>query len=207
MEKVDFKKKLKHLYNTSAKEVSLVDVPEMNFVMIEGSGDPNTAQEYQEAIQVLYSLSYAIKFMIKKNQEIDYGVMPLEGLWWTDDMSQFSVTNKDIWRWTAMIMQPEYVNPTIYQDACLQVERKKKLSGIKKARFQSFHEGKAVQIMHVGPFSTEGPTIEQLHVYGRDHGYNFDGLTQKHHEIYLNDFRKTSPDKLKTIIRQPINIA
>ncbi|UCC17654.1 MAG: GyrI-like domain-containing protein [Dehalococcoidales bacterium] len=206
MEKVDFKKKLKHLYNPSSKEVGLVDIPEMNFVMIDGSGDPNTAQEYQEAIEVLFSLSYAIKFLIKKNQEIDYGVMPLEGLWWTDDMSQFSIANKDIWRWTAMIMQPEYVTPVLFQDACLQVEKKKKLSGISKARFQSFDEGNAVQIMHIGPYSAEGPTIEQLHIYARDHEYTFDGLTQKHHEIYLNDYRKTSPEKLKTIIRQPVNI-
>jgi len=204
MEKVDFKKKLKDLYNPSTKEVSLVDVPEMNFVMIDGSGDPNTAQEYQEAIEVLYSISYAIKFMIKKNQEIDYGVMPLEGLWWTDDMSQFSIDNKDIWKWTAMIMQPEFVTPVLFQDACLQVERKKKKLKISKTRFQSIHEGKSAQIMHIGPFSDEGPTIQKIHSFVKEQGYTFDGLLQKHHEIYLNDFRKTAPDKMKTIIRQSV---
>ena len=206
MEKLDFKKKLKHLYNPSAKEVCLVDVPEMNFVIFDGSGDPNIAQEYQEAIEIIYSLSYTIKFLIKKIHEIDYGVMPLEGLWWTDDMSLFSTDNKDIWKWTVMIMQPECVTPVVFQDACLQVESKKKRSGITRARFQSFQEGNAIQIMHIGPFSTEGPTLENIHEFARNKRYTFDDLLQKHHEIYLSDYRKTSPDKLKTIIRQPVNI-
>ncbi|MFC1968622.1 GyrI-like domain-containing protein [Chloroflexota bacterium] len=204
MEKVDFKKKLKHLYNPSLKEISLVDVPQMNFVMIDGSGDPNKAQEYQEAIEALYSISYAIKFVIKKEQEIDYGVMPLEGLWWTDNMSLFTTTNKDIWKWIAMIMQPEYVTPVLFDIALRQVEKKKSLSALSRARFQSFHEGQSAQIMYIGPFSAEGPTIERIHEFAKEHDYTFDGLLQKHHEIYLSDFRKTAPDKLKTIIRQPL---
>jgi len=204
MEKVDFKKKLEHLYNPSVKEISLVDVPKMNFVMIDGSGDPNKAQEYQEAIEVLYSISYAIKFTVKREREIDYGVMPLEGLWWTDNMSQFSINNKDIWKWTAMIMQPEYVTPTLFENALRQVVKKKTLPGISKARFQSFYEGESVQIMYIGPFSDEGPTIEKIHRFAQEQGYTFDGLLQKHHEIYLSDFRRTAPEKLKTIIRQPV---
>jgi hypothetical protein len=206
MEKVDYKKKLKHLYNPSASEISLVDVPQMNFVMVDGSGDPNTAREYQEAIEALYSISYAIKFMVKKEQEIDYGVMPLEGLWWTDNMSLFTTDNKDIWKWTAMIMQPEYVSPALFDSALRQVEKKKSLQALSKARFQSFHEGRAAQIMHIGPFSAEGPTIARIHEFIREQVYSFDGLLQKHHEIYLSDFRKTAPDKLKTIIRQPVQI-
>jgi hypothetical protein len=203
MEKVDIKKKLKHLYDPSAKEISFVNVPQMNFVMIDGSGDPNKAKEYQEAIEALYSISYTIKFTIKKEQEIDYGVMPLESLWWADDMSLFT-TNKDIWKWTAMIMQPEYVTRAVFDIALREVEKKKRLPALSKARFQSFHEGRSAQIMYFGPYSAEGSTIAMIHKFIKEHGYAFDGLLQKHHEIYLSDPRRTAPDKLKTIIRQPV---
>ncbi len=204
MKKVDLKKELKHLYNPSIKEVILVDVPPMNFVMIDGSGDPNKAQEYQDAIEVLYSMSYAIKFAVRKDQGIDYGVMPLEGLWWTDNMALFTTTNKDIWKWTAMIMQPKYVTHALFEIALQQVEKKKSLPALSRAMFRSFDEGQSAQIMHIGPFSAEGPTIEKIHEFIKEHGYTFDGLIQKHHEIYLSDFRKTASDKLKTVIRQPI---
>jgi hypothetical protein len=202
--KVDFKKELKNLYQPSTKVVEMVDVPRMNFVMIDGAGDPNKAQEYQEAIEALYSLSYALKFMIRKEREIDYGVMPLEGLWWTDDMSLFTTGNKDIWKWTAMIMQPENVTQALFDLAQKQVEKKKELPALPKARFQSFQEGLSAQIMYTGPFSGEAPTLKRVHEFIHDRGYTFDGVQQKHHEIYLNDFRKTAPEKLKTILRQPV---
>ncbi|MFC1962733.1 GyrI-like domain-containing protein [Chloroflexota bacterium] len=204
MEKVDFKKELKHLYNSSVKEIIFVDVPQMNFVMIDGSGDPNIAQEYRDAIEVLYSISYTIKFSVRKEQEIDYGVMPLEGLWWTDDMSLFSTDNKAIWKWTAMIMQPECVTPNLFNIAVQQVEKKKGLPVLSKTRFQSFNEGQSAQTMFIGPYSAEGPTIKRIHDFIKEHGDTFDGLIQKHHEIYLSDPRRTAPDKLKTIIRQSI---
>ena len=204
MTKVDLKKELKHLYNPSVKEINLVDVPPMNFVMIDGSGDPNTAQEYRDAIEVLYSISYTIKFTVRKDQGIDYGVMPLEGLWWADDMSLFSSDNKDIWKWTAMIMQPEYVTQDLFKITLQQVEKKKDLPALSRARLQSFHEGQSAQIMFIGPYSAEGPTIETIHKYIKNLGLSFDGLIQKHHEIYLSDPRRTAPEKLKTIIRQPI---
>ncbi len=203
MEKVDIKRKLKHLYNPSAKEICFVDVHQMNFVMIDGSGDPNKAKEYQEAIEALYSISYTIKFAVKKEQEIDYGVMPLEGLWWANDMSLFT-TNKDIWKWTAMIMQPEYVTRTLFGIALRDVEKKKNLPALSRAKFQSFHEGRSAQKMYFGPYSAEGSTIEMIHKFIKEQDYAFDGLLQKHHEIYLSDPRRTAPDKLKTIIRQPI---
>ncbi len=206
MEKVDLKKALKHLYNPSANEVSLVDVPPMNFVMIDGSGDPNKAQEYQDAIEALYAISYAIKFSVKKDRGIDYGVMPLEGLWWTDNMSIFATNNKDIWKWTAMIMQPEYVTPAIFKATLQLVEKKKNLPALSRARFRNFNEGKSAQIMYVGLFSDEEPTVEKIHEFIKERGYTFDGLAQKHHEIYLSDFRKTAPEKLKTIIRQPVRL-
>jgi hypothetical protein len=202
LDKIDLKKELKQLYNPPGAKFSLVDVPAMNFIMIDGAGDPNTSQEYQEAIESLYSISYTLKFMVKKEQLIDYGVMPLEGLWWTNDMARFSPNNKDIWKWTAMIMQPEWVSEELYRRALEQAGKKKNLPALSKARFQSFHEGLSVQIMYTGPFSDEGPTIEKMHSYIKDNGYVFAGAVQKHHEIYLSDFRRTSPAKLKTVIRQ-----
>jgi hypothetical protein len=202
--KTDLKKEMKQLYNPPIDKISVVDVPAMNFVMIDGTGDPNKSQEYQEAIESLYSISYAIKFLVKKGKSIDYSVMPLEGLWWTDDMTHFTLNNKEIWKWTSMIMQPEYVSEEVFKRALEQVEKKRGLPSLSWARFQSFHEGLAAQIMYVGPFAEEGPSIEKLHNYIRDNGYVFDGITRKHHEIYLSDFRRTAPEKLKTVVRQPM---
>lgn len=202
MVKIDFKKELKHLYRSSAKEVALVDVPEMNFLMIDGRGDPNTAQEYQEALEALYAVSYALKFMVKKSEAaIDYVVMPLEGLWWTEDMTEFSMDDKDMWKWTAMIMQPEYVTRAFVDEALPEVEEKKNPPALSKTRFESYHEGLAVQIMHIGSYSEEAPTIEKLHAFAREKGHQLRG---KHHEIYLSDPRRTAPDRLKTVIRQPV---
>ncbi len=202
MKKIDFKKELKHLYKPSAKEVAIIDVPEMNFLMIDGVGDPNTAQEYKDAVEALYAVSYALKFMIKKGEKaIDYGVMPLEGFWWVDDMTQFSMNNKDIWKWTAMIMQPEYVTEDLFNKALEQVEKKKNPPALSKIRFGSFHEGLAAQIMHIGSYSEEGPTIKKLHNIIKENGYK---LRDKHHEIYLSDPRRSAPEKMKTVIRQPI---
>lgn len=204
MTKIDLKKELKQLYNPPTATISVVDVSAMNFIMIDGTGDPNKSQEYQDAVELLYSISYTIKFMVKKEKSIDYGVMPLEGLWWTDDITQFTTNNKDIWKWTSMIMQPKYVSEELFIRAVEQVEKKKRLPSLSRARFQAFHEGLSVQTMYIGPFADEGPTIEKLHDYIRDNGYVFDGSVRKHHEIYLSDFRKTAPEKLKTIIRQPV---
>jgi hypothetical protein len=205
MKKIDFKKELKLLYSASAKEPSIVDVPEMSFLMIDGEGDPNTAKAYSDAIEALYAVAYTLKFMIKKGQTaIDYGVMPLEGLWWTDDMSRFSTDNKDIWKWTAMIMQPEFVTEELFQEASREVKKKKDPPALPKMRLEDFHEGLSAQIMHIGPYSAEGPTIEKLHKFIGEQHYKFEGTTQKHHEIYLGDPRRSAPEKLKTIIRQPI---
>ncbi len=202
MKKIDYKKELKHLYKPSPKSVEVVDVPEMNFLMIDGQGDPNTSKEYSDAIEALYSVSYALKFMVKKGGlEIDYGVMPLEGLWWVDDMSQFSIDNKTDWIWTAMIMQPEYVTQDLVLDACEQVEKKKNPVALSQIRFEPFSEGSAAQTMHLGPFSEEGPTVERVHEFIRENKCSSIG---KHHEIYLSDIRKVDPERWKTIIRQPI---
>lgn len=201
MKKIDFKKELKHLYKPSVKSVGRVTVPGMNFLMIDGQGDPNTSQEFPDAVEALYSVSYALKFMVKKgDMATDYGVMPLEGLWWSDDMSTFSVDCKEAWKWTLMIMQPEFISQTMVEDAIKQVRAKKNPVSLSQLRFALFEEGEAAQIMHVGPFSEEGPTIEKVHAFIEEGGKVRRG---KHHEIYLSDIRRADPAKWKTVIRQP----
>ena len=202
MEKINYKKELRHLYQPSAKEVEVIDVPQMNFLMIEGEGDPNTSKAFQDAVEALYSLAYTLKFMVKKGAVgIDYGVMPLEGLWWVDDMTQFSIEKKNEWKWTLMIMQPEVVTKELFKEAVKEVRKKKNPVALTNIRFESFSEGKAAQILYIGPFFEEGPTIERIHTFIAENGYVLSG---KHHEIYLSDMRKTAPEKLKTIIRQPM---
>jgi hypothetical protein len=202
MEKIDYKKELSVLYKASAKTPHVVDVPQMNFFMIDGQGDPNNSQDFTDAIEALYSLSYTLKFTIKKGPTaVDYGVPPLEGLWWADDMSVFASGAKDEWKWTLMIMQPEFVTPDLVDDAIEQVRAKKDPAALSKVRFKEFCEGPGAQILHVGPYSEEGPTIEKLHAFIQDSGHE---LTGKHHEIYLGDPRRAAPEKLRTIIRQPM---
>ena len=201
MKKIDFKKELKHLYKPSAKSVGRVTVPGMNFLMIDGQGDPNTSQEFQDAVEALYPVAYTLKFMVKKgDMAIDYGVMPLEGLWWSDDMSAFSANRKEAWKWTLMIMQPEFITLAMFEEAIEQVRLKKNPVSLSQLRFESFEEGEAAQIMHIGPFSDEGPTIEKVHAFIESSGKE---RRSKHHEIYLSDTRKADPAKWKTVIRQP----
>lgn len=200
MEKMDFKKTLKHLYQPSAKEIVRVDVPAMNFLMVDGMGDPNTSQAFADAVEVLFSLSYTLKFMIKKGPSaMDYGVLPLEGLWWADDMSAFTDGDKSRWKWTSMIMQPDFVTEEMVGLAVAGVKRKKRLPALSRVRFESFSEGVCAQIMHIGPFSEEGPTIKRVHQFIESCGCK---PTGKHHEIYLSDIRKADPAKWKTVIRQ-----
>lgn len=202
MGKIDFKKEFKELYNPTSKEVQIVTVPKLNYLMIDGSGDPNTSQEYKDAIEALFSVSYALKFMIKKEiSGVDYGVMPLEGLWWTDNIEEFSMENKGIWKWTSLIMQPDFIEKDLVDRAIEEVKKKKKLASISKVRFKSITEGLVAQIMHIGPYSEEKPTVEKLHNYIESNGYDKTGI---HHEIYISDVRRTAPERLKTIIRQPI---
>ena len=202
MAKIDFKKELKHLYQPSAKEVSIVDVPDMNFLMVNGQGDPATSPEYQEALETLYTMAYQLKFTIKgRAPELDYVIPPPEGLWWAKDMSVFSMNYRDAWQWTAMIMQPDQVTQALFDEAVDKVKQKKDLPGLGKLRLERYHEGRAVQIMHLGPYSAEGPTIEKLHAFAREKGYQLRG---KHHEIYLSDPRRSAPEKIKTVIRQPV---
>lgn len=202
MTKIDLKKNMKHLYQPSAKEAVQVDVPAMNYLMIDGIGDPNTSQTYADAVAALFTLSYTLKFMVKKSAlAIDYGVMPLEGLWWADDMSVFLGQDKSDWKWTMMIMQPDFITREMVNDAIADVKKKKNPASLSSVRFEAFTEGKCAQILHIGPFSEEGPTIEKLHAYIDRCTSN---LTGKHHEIYLSDIRRADPQKWKTVIRQPM---
>lgn len=202
MEKIDYKKQLRELYKPRAKKVVEINVPKMNFLMVDGKGAPGTS-DHVDAIEALYSVSYTLKFMIKKGEiGIDYGVLPLEGLWWADDMSDFVEGNKSNWIWTMMIMQPDLVTETLARSAIHQVQEKKTLPAIGKVRFEGFVEGLCAQTLHVGPFAEEGPTVEKVHAFIRESGHS---LTGKHHEIYLSDIRRAAPENLKTIIRQPMN--
>lgn len=201
MEKINLKKELAYLYAPSSRKVAEIEVPEMNFLMVDGHGDPNTSIDYKYAIEVLFSLSYTLKFMVKKGDlAIDYGVMPLEGLWWADNPSAFHEGRKGEWKWTSMIMQPQFITETMVHKAMEVIRNKKQLPALSKVRFEAFREGKAAQILHIGPFSEEGPTIARLHDYIRDCGGHLHG---KHHEIYLSDIRRAASEKWKTIVRQP----
>ena len=203
MSKIDFKRELKHLYRASTKKFAVVDVPPMQFLMIDGHGDPNTAQEYKDAIEALFSVAYPLKFMSKKELEKDYVVPPLEGLWWAEDMEAFTTQrDKSAWDWTMMIMQPEWITQEMFEVVVKQVEKKEGLPALSKLRLETYHEGLSVQILHVGSYDDEGPILAKLYnEFIPDNGYEKAG---KHHEIYLSDVRKVAPEKLKTVLRQPI---
>jgi len=202
--KVDFKKTLKYLYQPSSKEVGETKVPEMQFIMIDGIGSPGEAQEYMDALAILYPIAFKIKFL-SKAKERDYVVPPLEGLWWADDMKDFISGNRDKWKWTMMIMQPDWITNEMFKKAIEETKQKKpELSRLlPKLRLEKYKEGKAAQIMHVGPYSEEGPTVQKMHDFIQNEGGTFDGHNQKHHEIYLSDPRKANPATMKTVIRQP----
>lgn len=200
--KLDLKKDLKHLYSPTAKAIEIVDVPPMRYLMIDGAGDPNTAQEYKDAVGALYSVAYTLKFAIKKREQVDYPVMALEGLWWVEDLTQFSYTERSNWRWTMMIMQPDVVTEAAFQQVVEDVRKKKNPPLLERMRFEGYHEGLAGQIMHLGPYADEMPTVERLHHAILEKGYQLRG---KHHEIYLSDPNRSAPEKLKTILRQPIS--
>ncbi len=202
MVKYDFKRENKNLYYPSDKKVSVVDVPRMNFLMVDGKGDPNTSQEYQDAMEALFPVSFKVKFLSKKENNLDYVVMPLEGLWWAENMDDFSIEDKESWNWTAMIMQPEFIQEDQIKMALEEVEIKKNPVSLYKIRFDKFSERLSAQIMHIGPYgAAEAPTVEKLHEFIEKSGYKQRG---KHHEIYISDKRRTKPEKLKTVIRQPI---
>ena len=183
----------------------MVDVPPMQFLMIDGHGDPNTAQEYRDAVEVLYAVAYKLKFISRKETGVDYVVPPMEGLWWVENMEEFTTDDKSAWDWTMMVMQPEWITREMLHEAVRQVERRKNLPALSKLRLETYREGLSVQIMHFGGYADEAPTLARLHnEFIPENGYEAAG---KHHEIYLSDPRRVAPDRLKIVLRQPIRKA
>ena len=198
---VDLRRELAELY-TAPDTPTLVDVPELGYLMIDGHGNPNTAPEYAEAVQALYSVAYTIRFALKRRDgPVDAPVMPLQGLWWVPDMSTFTIEDKSAWQWTMLILQSSHVTPELTAEARETAARKKGLPAIDRVRLERYTEGRAAQVLHRGPYSAEGPTIEALHRFISERGL---ALRGKHHEIYLGDPRRSAPEKLRTIIRQPV---
>jgi hypothetical protein len=201
MKKIDFKRELKHLYRPPLEFVT-VDVPEMAFIMADGHGDPNKAKEYQDVVEALYAVAYKIKFISRKQLEKDYTVPPLEGLWWAEDMEAFKTRDKSSWDWTMMIMTPEWITGSIFYEAVIAARKSKDPVALDKVRLERYREGLSVQIMHVGSYDDEGPVLAKMHdEYMPANGFVENG---KHHEIYLSDPRRVAPEKLKTVLRQPV---
>lgn len=200
--KVDFKREFKELYNPKTGVFSLVEVPKLQYLMVDGQGDPNQVNEYQEAVEALFSISYSLKFHSKNNLGKDYVVPPLEGLWWSDNFDDFRSRRKSLWSWTMMIMVPDWLGEGDFSAAVASVRKKKPSLKLERVRFDSLEEGLSVQIMHIGSYDDETPTLLKLH----DQWLPENGFKErlKHHEIYIGDPRKTPPAKLKTVLRQPV---
>jgi len=212
MKTLDLKKQFKYLYQPSAKKFEIVQVPELQFAMIDGAIEkgygPGNSPGFQEAVQALYSISYTLKFTLKKRKTnpIDYPVMLLEGLLWLTEGDVFDINIKDNWSYTLMIMQPDVITQEIFEEGLAQVHKKRGDSeSLSKLRLETFEEGLCAQILHIGPYATEPATMERMHEFMKEHGYrDCVGLGGKHHEIYLGDPRKADPAKLKTVLRHPV---
>lgn len=202
MQTSDIKKERKNLYAPKQADFEIVDVPELGFLMIDGHGDPNTAASYRQAVEALYTACYAVRAAAKAALGRVHTVAPLEGLWSAQDWDAFATRDKDAWDWTMMIAQPDWITAELVQQTLVGADRKKEPAALNQIRFERFAEGRSVQILHVGSYDDEGPTLQRLH---RDflpaHGLVPSG---RHHEIYLSDPRKTEPAKLRTILRQPV---
>jgi hypothetical protein len=206
MEKLDLRKKYKHLYQPSAKEVEVVEVPPFQFAMIDGEIEPGhspgSSPSFQQALEALYGISYTLKFASKqrKDNPLDYTVMALEGLWWVEQ-GEFDINHPGNWRWTAMMLQPDHIRGDMFQEGREQLRKKKPSPALDKMRFGTFNEGLSIQIMHIGPYSEEPATLAKMEAFARENGYRLRG---KHHEIYLGDPRRAAPEKLKTVLRHPV---
>ena len=202
MSKLDLRKELKQLY-TAKKRAEIIDVPPGNFLSIVGRGEPG-GEAYKAAMDALYGLSYTLKFKCKEEGR-DFTVMALEGLWWFDDPeASFDEVPREEWSWKSMIRQPDFVTAEMQEEVRPQVREKKSVPEVDEVILEAFHEGLSAQIMHIGPYSEEEPTIAKLHEFIRENGYRTRG---HHHEIYLSDPRRAAPERWRTIIRQPIEKA
>lgn len=207
MEKLDLRKELKAFYGTSPKKIEVVDVPAFQFLQIDGlieSGlAPGTSPVFQENMHTLYGTAYALKFMSKLNKQnpINYSVMALEGLWWVEG-GEYSFDRKDNWAYTLLILQPEHITAEMLTDALSQMRKKKgDQPGFARLHLESFHEGLSIQLLHVGPYTSEPESIARMDAFAAEHDYHMHG---KHHEIYLGNPLTAQPEKLKTILRHPV---
>ncbi|MFB2581392.1 GyrI-like domain-containing protein [Herbiconiux sp. P15] len=202
MEKYDIKKSHRELYAPRAKGFVLVDVPELQYIAVDGHGDPNTSSDYADAVEALFSVAYAVKFASRNDLGRDFVVGPLEGLWWADDMSTFRSRDKDEWDWTMLISQPDWISGDMVASAVEKVSAKKDVRALGLLRLVTLAEGLSVQALHIGSYDDETPLLDDLHDrYLPAHDLTFNG---DHHEIYLSDARRTEPAKLRTVIRQPV---
>lgn len=211
MEKLDLKKTLKAYYQPSAKAPEIIQVPRFQFAMLDGAVEPGVlpgdSPAFQEAVAALYGIAYTLKFMLKlrKDDPIDYPVMALEGLWWVED-GQFNIRVADNWKWTVMILQPEAITAEVFAEGLAQLRKKRgDQPAIARLRLEPFEEGLCVQMMHIGPYATEPATVDRMHAFAAQQGYHARlGNGGKHHEIYLSDPRKAAREKMKTVLRHPI---
>lgn len=198
MASVDLKKTLRGLYS-APRAPELAAVPERPYLMVDGAGDPNTAPAYREAITTLYPVAYALRAAVKDVTGTAYTVMPLEGLWWADEIARFRELPRSAWRWTLMISLPDDVAQV---DAGAVVARTTAERGLPApVRLERFGDGEAAQVLHIGPYADEAPTVDALHAFIDDAGLRLSGT---HHEIYLSDPRRAAPERMRTIIRQPV---
>ena len=204
MEKRDLAKELRELYAPAKDRSVFVEVPKLSFLAVDGTGNPETSPDFQEAIGALYSVAYTAKFALKKDRGLDAKVMPLEGLFWTDDTGRLALDERGTWHWTLILLQPEYVTKQDVAWAGEAAGKKRALPGLQGLHFEPFHEGLCVQTLYLGAYADERPTIERMHAFITEQGYEPCG---KHHEIYLGDPRRTNPERLKTVIRQPVRTA
>lgn len=202
MQTYDIRKERKDLYAPKSGDFEIVEVPPLAFLMVDGHGNPNTSTAYREAVEALYAASYAVRAVAKSRLGRVHTVGPLEGLWSADDPDAFRTGDKSAWDWTMMIAQPDWITADLVDEA-LATARRKRLPALGLIRFERYTEGRSVQILHVGPYEDEAPTLERLH---REFlPANGSAPTGRHHEIYLSDARKTEPARLKTILWQPVS--
>lgn len=205
MTKTDFKKTLDS-YQARSGQFRVLEVPPMQYVMVDGHGDPNSSPEFADALEALYPVAYKVKFASKQELGRDYVVTPLEGLWWSTDMAAFAAArDKSRWDWTVMLMVPDWITREMFEAAVAKVAAKSPPAGLGRVRLETLAEGRCVQTLHLGSFDDEAETLDRMH-----HEFIPGAglvMTGKHHEIYFSDFRKTEPGKLRTILRQPVTVA
>ena len=210
-QKYDVKREHPELYAPSAKKFAIVDVPAMRYLAVDGHGDPNTASSYADAVAALFGVAYALKFAGRRAHGRDVVVAPLEGLWWADDQGAFVAHDKGSWNWTMLIAQPDWIEEDAVAEAVEAVRAKAAKAAndgdgtnpaLDRLRLEHLHEGPSAQLLHVGSYDDEAPTLARLHdEWMPQHGLTFNGL---HHEVYLSDARRTAPEKLRTVLRQPV---